>query len=321
MRIVAVMLALVSAVGMAQTAAPVAAPAQNAVPPGFTTSFPPDPGKTLLPLPEGHTWTPLWPDGAPGQQGNEVIDIPAVSVFLPKENPTHSLVVVAPGGGYVHLAVKHEGYDIVQWLNDHDVAAVLLRYRLGPKYHHPIELGDAQRAIRFARSHAAEWGVDTSHIGMWGFSAGGHLTSSAGTHFDAGNASASDPIDRVSSRPDFLVLAYPVISWDPTVMHAGSKKYLLGENPDPATVTLMSSELQVTAQTPPTFLFSTTDDKTVPIANSVLFYSALVKNKVPVEMHIFRHGAHGAGLATTNPELSVWPDLLLKWLKENGWAQ
>lgn len=321
MRLVALLLAAVSTVAVAQTATPAAAPAQNALPPGVTVSFPPGPGQTILPLPEGHVWTPLWPNGAPGQQGNEDIDIPAVSVFLPKTNPTHSLVVVAPGGGYVHLAMKHEGYDVCQWLNDHGIAAVMLRYRLGPKYHHPIELGDAQRAIRFARSHAAEWGVDTSHIGMWGFSAGGHLTSSAGTHFDAGNAAASDPMERVSSRPDFLVLAYPVISWDPAVMHAGSKKYLLGDTPDPALVTLMSNELQVTPQTPPTFLFSTTDDKTVPIANSILFYSALVKNKVPVEMHIFRHGAHGAGLAPTNPELNVWPDLLLKWLKENGWAQ
>jgi acetyl esterase/lipase len=249
------------------------------------------------------------------------VDTPSVGIYIPKSNPTHTLVVVAPGGGYVHLSLQKEGSDVAQWLNDHGVAAIVLRYRLGPTYHHPTELQDAQRAIRYARAHAAEWSVQTDHIGMWGFSAGGHLTATAGTHFDAGNPSAADPLDRPGSRPDFLVLAYPVISFDPAVMHAGSRQYLLGNSPDPALVTLLSNELQVTPQTPPTFLFSTTDDATVPIANSVLFYSALVKAKVPVEMHIYRHGAHGAGLAPNNPELKTWPDLLLAWMKVNGWAQ
>lgn len=318
MRSAALVVALLFASSaVAQTAAPAPAP----LPAGVTVSFPPGPGQTILPLPDGHTWTPLWPGGAPGQKGTGDVDIPAVSVFLPASNPTHTVVVVAPGGGYVHLAMKHEGYDVCQWLNAHGVAAVMLRYRLGPTYHHPIELGDAQRAIRFARSHAAEWGVDPAHVGMWGFSAGGHLTSTAGTHFDAGNASASEAIERVSSRPDFLVLAYPVISFDPAYMHSGSRKYLLGENPDPALVTLLSNEKQVTAQTPPTFLFSTTDDQTVPVDNSILFYQALEKVKVPVEMHLFRHGAHGAGLAPGNPELRIWPELLLNWMKTNGWAQ
>jgi acetyl esterase/lipase len=287
----------------------------------FTGTFPPPEGMAVIAPPDGHPWVPLWLNGAPGALGNDVADNPAVSVFLPSANPTKTVVVVAPGGGYVHLAIDHEGFQIAQWLSQHGVAAVVLRYRLGPKYHHPIELQDAQRAIRYARTHAAEWGADPAHIGMWGFSAGGHLTATAGTHFDAGMVSAADPIDHVSSRPDFLILAYPVISFDPAVMHAGSRKYLLGDTPDPALVTLLSDELQVTPQTPPTFLFSTTDDATVPIANSVLFYSALVKNKVPVEMHIFRHGAHGAGLGAANPELRGWPDLLLHWMQENGWAQ
>jgi acetyl esterase/lipase len=291
------------------------------VAPTTTSTFPAPPGMTMVEPPAGHPWVPLWPDGAPLAAGKADVDIPAIGIYLPKENPTHTLVVVAPGGGYIHLSLQKEGSDVAQWLNDHGVAAVVLRYRLGPTYHHPTELQDAQRAIRYVRAHAAEWGIQTDHVGMWGFSAGGHLTSTAGTHFDAGNPSAADPLDRPGSRPDFLVLAYPVISFDPTVMHAGSRKYLLGDTPDPAMVTLLSNELQVTAQTPPTFLFSTTDDGTVPIANSILFYSALVKAKVPVEMHIYRHGAHGAGLAPAHPELKSWPGLLLDWMKVNGWAQ
>jgi acetyl esterase/lipase len=181
-------------------------------------------------------------------------------------------------------------------------------------------LGDAQRAIRLVRAHAAEYGIAEDHIGMWGFSAGGHLTATAGTHFDSGDSGATDPVQQKSSRPDFLILAYPVITMmDPSV-HLGSKRNLLGDNPDPGLVSSMSDETQVTPQTPPTFLFATTDDKTVPVANSVMFYEALVRAGVPVEMHLFQHGAHGAGLAAANPQLSVWPDLLIKWMRERGYA-
>ncbi len=268
-----------------------------------------------------HAWVPLWPHAAPGALGAGEVDIPAVSVYLPAANPTHTVIVVAPGGGYQHLALDHEGSQVAQWLNAHGIAAVVLRYRLGPAYHHPIELHDAQRAIRYARAHAAEWGVQPDHVGMWGFSAGGHLTATAGTHYDSGNPAAVDPLDRPSSKPDFLILAYPVISFDPAIMHAGSRTYLLGDSPDPALVQNLSNETQVNAQTPPTFIFSTTDDAVVPVANSIVFYQALVKNKVPAEMHIYRHGAHGAGLAQANPELSGWPDVLYHWLHENGWAE
>ena len=268
-----------------------------------------------------HAFVPLWPAGAPGAQGKAEADTPAVSIYLPAANPTHTLVVVAPGGGYQHLAIDHEGLQVAQWLNAHGVAALVLRYRLGPTYHHPVELGDAQRAIRFARAHAAEWDVQQNHIGMLGFSAGGHLAASAGTHYDAGNATAADVIERPSSKPDFLVLAYAVISFQPGILHSGSKKYLLGDNPDPALVDLLSNEKQVNAQTPPAFLFHTADDPTVPVSNSIVFFEALQKNKVPAELHIFRHGAHGVGLAQANPELSGWPDLLFHWMRENGWAQ
>jgi acetyl esterase/lipase len=199
------------------------------------------------------------------------------------------------------------------------VAAFVLQYRLGMKYHHPVELEDAQRAIRMVRAHAAEWGVATDHLGMWGFSAGGHLTATAGTRFDVGKADASDVVERQSSRPDFLILGYPVITFKEPELHRGSLKYLLGDTPDPALVESLSAETQVSKDTPPTFIFSTTDDKTVPIMNSIMFYSALVKAGVPVEMHLFQHGAHGAGLAAANPQLSVWPDLVAKWMRERGY--
>jgi acetyl esterase/lipase len=276
------------------------------------------------PAPSDTTLRPevlLWPNGAPGALGTDDSDKPELTVFLPgAANTTRTGVVVAPGGGYEHLSMDKEGFAVARWLNERGVAAFVLRYRLGPRYHNPVELGDAQRAIRLVRSHAAEYGLAEDHIGMWGFSAGGHLTASAGTHFDLGDAKATDPIEQKSSRPDFLILSYPVITMTSPYVHLGSKRNLLGETPDPALIVAMSAEMQVTPQTPPTFLFSTTDDKTVPIANSVMFYEALVRAGVPVEMHLFQHGAHGAGLATTNPQLSVWPDLLIKWMRERGYA-
>jgi acetyl esterase/lipase len=262
----------------------------------------------------------LWPAGAPEAQGVADDDKPTISAYLPASNPTRTAVVIAPGGGYQHLSMVHEGSEVAEWLNAHGVAAFVLKYRLGPKYHHPIELGDAQRAIRTVRARAAEFGVAPDHIGMWGFSAGGHLTASAGTHFDAGNLTTTDVIERASSRPDFLVLAYPVITLEDPYAHKGSRQYLLGPTPAQSDVDAMSDELHVTAETPPTFLFTTTDDHTVPVMNSVMFYEALVKAGIPAEMHIFQHGGHGAGLAPTNPQLSPWTDLLIKWMRERGYA-
>ena len=262
----------------------------------------------------------LWPQGAPGALGTATEDKPSLTAYLPASNPTKTAVVIAPGGGYQHLSMVHEGSDVAAWLNARGVAAFVLQYRLGMKYHSPIEMEDAQRAIRTVRAHAAEYGVAVDRIGMWGFSAGGHLAATAGTHFDAGDATSTDAIERQSSRPDFLVLAYPVITMEDPYVHKGSRLYLLGEDPTQAEMEAMSAELHVTAQTPPTFLFATTDDRTVPVMNSVLFYEALVKAGVPAEMHLFQHGAHGSGLATANPQLSVWPDLLIKWMRERGYA-
>jgi acetyl esterase/lipase len=260
----------------------------------------------------------LWPGGAPGAQGTEDIDQPSLAPYLvPAGRGTGTAVIVCPGGGYGHLSMDKEGDQIAHWLNSLGVSAFVLKYRLGPKYHHPVELGDAQRAIRTVRSKAAEYRLLPDRIGIMGFSAGGHLASTAGTHFDAGDPAASDPIDRLSSRPDFLVLCYPVISFG-EFTHQGSKHNLLGENPDPKLVESLSNETQVTARTPPTFLFHTTNDATVPVENSVMFYAALRKAGVPAELHIYERGPHGVGLAQTDEALAGWPSRLAGWLRVRG---
>jgi len=261
----------------------------------------------------------LWPNGAPGAQGNEEIDQPSIAPYIvPAGRGTGTAVVVCPGGGYRNLAMDHEGDQVAKWLNSLGVSAFVLKYRLGPKYHHPVELGDAQRAIRTVRAKAGEYRVMANRVGIMGFSAGGHLASTAGTHFDAGDANAADPIDRVSSRPDFLVLGYPVISFTTQYTHKGSMQSLLGNTPDPKLVESLSNELQVTAQTPPTFLFHTTADTTVPVENSVLFYLALRKAGVAAEMHIYERGPHGLGLAPLDEALSSWPSRLAAWMRVHG---
>jgi acetyl esterase/lipase len=261
----------------------------------------------------------LWPGGAPGALGTSDDDKPSITPYLaPPDRGTGTAVIVCPGGGYAHLAMDYEGHDVARWLNSIGVNAFVLQYRLGPRYHHPIELGDAQRAIRTVRYRAEEYRVRAGRIGIMGFSAGGHLASTAGTHFDAGNPSAADPIEKMSSRPDFMVLCYPVITFQEPYLHRGSERFLLGDNPDPKLVESLSNELQVTPQTPPTFLFHTSDDQTVPVQNSVMFYLALRKAGVPAEMHIYGHGPHGVGLASTDEALSSWPARLANWLRGMG---
>jgi acetyl esterase/lipase len=261
---------------------------------------------------------PLWANGAPGALGAADEDTPSITPYLaPGARAVGTAVIVCPGGSYVHLAMEKEGSDVAHWWNSLGVTAFVLKYRLGPKYRHPIELGDAQRAIRTVRARASEWGVRPDRVGIMGFSAGGHLTSSAGTHFDAGKPDAADAIDRQSSRPDFLVLGYPVVSFTQNV-HQGSKRALLGDNPDPKLVENLSNELQVTAQTPPTFLFHTSNDQTVPVENSVMFYLALRKAGVPAEMHLYENGPHGVGLAPTDETLSSWPARLADWMRGRG---
>jgi acetyl esterase/lipase len=261
----------------------------------------------------------LWPGGAPGAQGTEDRDKPAITVYMPSNTAgPMTAVIVAPGGSYRGLSMNNEGRAPANYLNALGIAAFVLRYRLGPQYHHPIELGDAQRAIRTVRARAAEWHIAPDRIGMIGFSAGGHLASSASTHFDAGKADAADPIDRVSSRPDFAVLGYPVISLIEPWTHQGSKTNLLGEHADAALARSLSSETQVTANTPPTFIYQTNADTTVPAENAVAYYLALRKAGVPAELHIFKDGVHGTGLGMRDPALSEWPKLLTNWLRVSG---
>ena len=264
----------------------------------------------------------LWVGGAPGAVGDEDADKPSLTFYLPEANKAiGTAVVVCPGGGYGFLAMDHEGKQVAQWLNSIGIAAFVLKSRLGPRYHHPAMLLDAQRAIRTIRSRAEEFHVSPKDIGIWGFSAGGHLASTAATHFDTGNPSAADPIDRASSRPDFAILAYAVISFATEYAHTGSRDNLLGRNPDPKLVELLSNEKQVTPETSPSFIFSTDADTTVPAENSVLFFLALRKAGVPAEMHIFQHGPHGVGLAATDQVLSEWTQCLANWLKARSWEQ
>lgn len=261
----------------------------------------------------------LWPNGAPGALGSGDADKPSITYFPPwGKNPSGTGVIVAPGGGYRFEATNHEGRQVANWFNAMGIAAFMLTYRLGPRYHHPIELGDAQRAIRLVRTRAGGFNIRPDRIGMMGFSAGGHLASTAATHFDNGNPNAADLIDRAGSRPGFLILAYPVITMQPPYAHEGSVHALLGDHPDPKLVELLSNELHVTAQTPPTFLFATSDDDVVPVENSLEFYRALRKAGVPAEIHIFEHGAHGVGLDLGDPSLGEWPKLLEDWMRERG---
>jgi acetyl esterase/lipase len=260
----------------------------------------------------------LYPAGAPGALGEAEEDKPSLTFYLADpEKATGAAVVVCPGGGYRNLAMDHEGKQVAEWLNNLGVSAIVLKYRLGPKYNHPVMLNDAQRAIRPVRARAADLKIDAARIGIWGFSAGGHLASTAGTHFDAGKPDATDAIDRASSRPDFMILTYPVVSLIEYV-HVGSRTNLLGKDYDPKLAEFLSNDRQVTPQTPPTFLVHTDEDKGVPSENSVLFYLALRKAKVPAEMHIYEKGPHGFGLGPKDPILRSWPDRLADWLRLRG---
>lgn len=262
----------------------------------------------------------LWPDGAPGAKGDAENDKPVMTIYLADgPNKTDCAVVVLPGGGYGHLALDHEGVQIAKWYNSFGVSAFVVEYRhRGKGYAHPAPIQDAQRAIRIVRANAQQFGVSPDKIGVMGFSAGGHLASTAATHFDAGDADATDPIQKVSCRPDFAILCYPVIAFDQPFTHKGSQNNLLGENADKELVKSLSNETQVTSETPPTFLFHTSEDTGVPPQNSVVFYEALQTAKVPAEMHIFAKGRHGVGLAANIPGTSAWPKLCETWLAGLG---
>jgi acetyl esterase/lipase len=278
---------------------------------------------------------PLWPAGKlPNYQKtdedekSESTDIvriskvqaPEIAVFLPsKKNATGQAIIICPGGGYAYLAYNWEGTDVAKLLNAKGITAIVLKYRLpNAKSNitpHLSPLMDAKRAVRMVRANADKWGIKKNNIGIMGFSAGGHLASTLATHFDDGAKNSNDSIEQQSSRPDFAVLVYPVISMDKKITHMGSHNNLIGENADSSLTNLYSNELQVTKQSPPTFLLHATDDKAVPVENSLRFYQALKDNGVAVEMHIFPWGGHGFGLALGKGSLEAWTDLLVTWMR------
>jgi len=262
----------------------------------------------------------LWPNGAPGAKGDADGDKPSITIYRPdKEKANGAAIVVCPGGGYGHLAMGHEGQQIAQWLVSGGITALVLKYRhRGVGYGHPAPLDDAQRAMRIARAKAKDLGIDPQRIGIMGFSAGGHLASSAGTHFDAGDKDAADPIQRESCRPDFQILVYPVISLSESFAHAGSRRNLLGEAPDRKLVDEFSNEKHVTKDTPPAFLVHTKADRVVPAANSEAFYRACLAAKVPAQLQLFENGPHGFGLGKGIDQTETWPERCLAWLGKQG---
>ena len=262
----------------------------------------------------------LWPRGAPGAMGAQHKDKPTIAIWLPEtEKANGAAVLVFPGGGYDFVAMDHEGKQIAQWLTANGIAAFVVEYRhRSGGYGHPAPLQDAQRAISMVRSRAKELRINPDQIGVIGFSAGGHLASTTGTHFKRRAYAPKDKIDQVSCRPDFMILMYPVISLTQPFTNQGSKQNLLGDEPDKKLVRSLSSELQVTAETPPTFLVSSYEDETVPVENSVAFYLALRKAKVPCEMHVYQKGPHGVGLGKGHGPIASWPKLCLDWMRLLG---
>lgn len=278
---------------------------------------------------------PLWPSGKiPNYQKTDEVEkpestdiiriskvqSPEIAVFFPsKKNSTGQAVIICPGGGYSYLSYNWEGTDVAKLLNAKGITAIVLKYRLPNSRSnitpHLSPLMDAKRAMRMIRFNAGKWGIKKNTIGIMGFSAGGHLASTLATHFDEGDKNSKDSIEQQSSRPDFAVLIYPVISMDKKITHSGSRNNLIGDHADSALTNLFSNELQVRKQTPPTFLLHATDDKAVPVENSLRFYEALKNNGIPVEMHIFPAGGHGFGLALGKGKLERWTDLLVEWMR------
>lgn len=276
----------------------------------------------------------LWQGEIPGYDRSVGDQIPGLEPYLLSTSKRHGAVIVCPGGGYSHLA-PHEGAPIAKWLNSIGISAFVLTYRIAP-YKHPYPLLDAQRAIRYVRFHADEWCIDPNRIGILGFSAGGHLAATAGTHWDRGATSSAaeadlrtnsqadldadvDPIDSVPCRPDAMILCYPVISFE-KFGHVGSMHNLIGQSPDESLRLSLCNEAQVTEETPPAFIWHTADDQAVPVANSLAFARSLSEHGVPFELHVFPHGRHGLGLAEQYPEVAMWSSLCATWLKSMGFA-
>jgi acetyl esterase/lipase len=279
---------------------------------------------------------PLWPGRPPLAVGEESMDVTTVTLYPAEPRSAAggrcAAIVVCPGGGYGHLA-DHEGEPIARWLNTLGISAAVLRYRLGPRYHHPAPLLDAARALRTVRHRAGEWNIDPERVGILGFSAGGHLAATLSTQFEGQAASEGakgdgDAVDRLSARPDLAVLLYPVITMMDPHTHAGSRNNLLPSAPAqapasaqaPAWIEALSAERQVTGKTPPTFLFHTADDPAVPVENALAYAAALRAHAVPFELHIYESGPHGVGLAQNHSRLSSWPQRCAEWLAGRGFG-
>jgi acetyl esterase/lipase len=260
----------------------------------------------------------VYPGAVPQALGHAAADRPTIDVYLPANNPTHSAVLVIPGGSYHEVVADREGAAPAQWLVQRGVAAFVLHYRVAP-YRYPAPIADAQRAMRLLRSRADEFDFAPDRLGAWGFSAGGHVASILATLFDNGVPASPDAVEHASDRPDFAILAYPVISMKPEIGHAASRQNLLGPLPDPALVALLSAEDHVTPMSPPAFVFTTNDDDVVPSQNSTLYVVACQHAGVPVEFHMFEHGHHGVDLAEHLPALHLWTMLLENWMQQNQW--
>jgi acetyl esterase/lipase len=265
----------------------------------------------------------LWEGDAPGAVGQAEQDIPTAIVYLPEQATQPSgAIVILPGGGYGNLAMDHEGHQIARWANQMGLAGIIVSYRHRSRgYGHPAPMLDAQRAIRLTRQRAEEWNLDPAKVGVLGFSAGGHLTTTVLTRFDDGDAAAQDPVDKLSCRPDFGVVCYAVVALGESFTHKGSQRNLLGENASPELIRSLSNDKQVSERTPPCFVWHTQEDTAVPVQNSLAFYSALVEAKVPAELHVFPVGKHGIGLGASVPGASQWPSLCHDWLKRLKIAQ
>jgi acetyl esterase/lipase len=266
----------------------------------------------------------LWPEGAPGALDGSDAAKPTLTPYpVPPPQANGAAVIICPGGGYGSLSMGKEGAEPARWMNSLGVTAFVLRYRLAP-YHHPVEMEDGQRALRWVRAHARLYRIDPERVGIMGFSAGGHLAATVATHYDEGDPQAADTIDRESSRPDFQILAYAVITMSDPYAHAGSRQNLLGSSPSQALIDLLSNEKHVDARTPPVFLMHTRDDATVPVANSRMFYDSCVKAGVPARLQLYDHGAHGVGLADGKggapdlPEVAGWTIACAGWMKDRG---
>jgi len=272
---------------------------------------------------------PLWPEGVPGakaigdersESGGRISNVsePTLTVYAPAvDRPNGTAVIIAPGGGYGMLSTEREGVQYANWLSTLGVTSFVLKYRM-KEFGHPAPLQDVLRAVRLVCSRAAEFKVNPARVGVMGSSAGGHLAASAGTLFDHAAGKTGAALDATSARPDFLILMYPVITMDDPHAHAGSRKNLLGDNPTPELLQLASMEKQVTAATPPTLLIHTQADQSVPVENSILFYQALTRAKVPAEMYLFEHGGHGMGMKDGLGTSSDWPARAAEWLRNRG---